>query len=134
MVLWNQAFAMIEAYLDESGVHASAPICVIAGYFGGAGQWAKLESQWRKILTVADIPLYEFHAKDFVKNRAKYAAVLTDLARAISESTKIHPVSVAVVVDDFNSFSEHDRRFLTGASVKLVGDDDDTKFTSSGSP
>jgi len=56
------------------------------------------------------------------------------LATAIEDSDrKIHPVSVAVVVDDFNSFSEDDRRFLTGASVKLIGDDD-AKFTSSGSP
>jgi len=123
---------MIEAYLDESGVHGTAPICVIAGYFGGARRWAELEAAWRRILKDASIPLEEFHALDFVKT-AKYGSVLTDLARAIGDSIKLHPVSVAVVVDDFNSFSEDDRRFLTGASVRLIGDDD-AKFTSSGSP
>jgi hypothetical protein len=58
---------MIEAYLDESGVHGTAPICVIAGYFGGARQWAELEAAWRRILNDASVPLEEFHALDFVK-------------------------------------------------------------------
>lgn len=31
----RKIFAMIDAYLDESGIHDKAAICVIAGYFGG---------------------------------------------------------------------------------------------------
>ena len=33
---------MIDAYLDESGIHDGADICVVAGYFGGPSQFKKL--------------------------------------------------------------------------------------------
>jgi hypothetical protein len=33
---------MIDAYLDESGIHEGAEVCVIAGYFGGKGQWREI--------------------------------------------------------------------------------------------
>jgi hypothetical protein len=32
---------MIDAYLDESGIHDGAEVCLIAGYFGGRVQWRK---------------------------------------------------------------------------------------------
>ena len=41
---------MIEAYLDESGIHGGAKICVIAGYFGGPGKMRKLEKAWKRAL------------------------------------------------------------------------------------
>lgn len=57
-------YAMIAAYLDESG--DSAEVCVIAGYFGGTGQWRKFEVAWRKVLLRFAVPLDKFHAKDLM--------------------------------------------------------------------
>lgn len=118
---------MIKAYLDESGVHDSATVCIIAGYYGGIGQWKKFENLWRKIFKAASISTEEFHAKDWVKARDK-DNILGDLARAIGEY-KIYPISIGVVIADFNSFPEDIRRFLTGARINLKGE-----FTSTGSP
>ncbi|MGD0793495.1 MAG: hypothetical protein ABR920_17135 [Terriglobales bacterium] len=42
---------MIDAYLDESGVHDGAAMCVIAGYFGGNGQFRRFERDWKKVLS-----------------------------------------------------------------------------------
>jgi Protein of unknown function (DUF3800) len=117
---------MIDAYLDESGIHDGAPVCVIAGYFGGKGQWKKFELLWRKTLKAAKMQLADFHAKNLIKSRAN-EGLLRDLATAIGEY-KVHPVSVAVIVDDFNSFSLGQRRFLTGGQWK------NGKFVTSGSP
>jgi hypothetical protein len=119
---------MIDAYLDESGIHAGAAVCVIAGYFGGVGQWKKFELLWRRTLNDAGFAPDEFHAKDWVKNKAKYGSALSALARTIT-AYKIYPVSVGVVVDDFNSFTLEERRFLTGATLMLNG-----KLKGSGSP
>lgn len=119
---------MIDAYLDESGIHEGAAVCVISGYFGGRGQWRKLEILWRQILKKAGYALEDFHANKWVKNEAKYGSVLDDLARATTQY-KIYPVSVGVVVADFFSFSEEDRRFLTGATLMPSG-----KLKGTGSP
>ncbi len=105
---------MIDAYLDESGIHQGAAVCVIAGYFGGQGQWKKFDLLWRKTLKAAKMELEDFHASDLVRSLGKYGRLLRDLAGAIGEY-KIHPVSSSVVVDDFNSFSLGQRKFLTGA-------------------
>jgi len=60
---------MIEAYLDESGIHDGAAVCVIAGYFGGPGQWHKFERLWRKSLDRAGVPLEKFHALNLIEHR-----------------------------------------------------------------
>ena len=54
---------MIQAYLDESGIHDNADVCLIAGYFGGPGQFKKLGSEWIDILRYHNV--IEFHAKEF---------------------------------------------------------------------
>jgi hypothetical protein len=57
---------MLEAYMDESGIHDGAHVCVIAGYYGGESQWRRFEPRWQKIIEDADTPaLKEFHARDF---------------------------------------------------------------------
>jgi hypothetical protein len=33
------------AYLDESGAHEGASVCLVAGYFGGPGQWKKFSQE-----------------------------------------------------------------------------------------
>lgn len=120
-----KTFAMIEAYLDETGIEKGAVHCIIAGYFGGRGQWNKFGRDWRKALSDKDVPLEEFHALDLIKRHkffhgwsdAKQESLLRGLATAAT-SYKIHPVSIALVVKDFNHFSLEQRRFFTGALLQ----------------
>jgi hypothetical protein len=60
---------MMETYLDESGIHNDAKICVIAGYWGKPGAWEKFEIRWRRILASAGVPLEKFHALDLIEHR-----------------------------------------------------------------
>ena len=62
-----EVFAMIDAYLDESGIHAGATVCVIAGYFGGPGQMRKLERSWSRALREFSFEMADFHAKEPLK-------------------------------------------------------------------
>jgi hypothetical protein len=129
-------FAMVEAYLDESGIHDGAPVCLIAGYFGSKSQFIKFEGLWEKRLDSFEIPLEEFHAKDFVKRQgfflgweeSRWQKCMETLAEAIVKY-KIHPVSYGIIVGDFYSFSYNQRRFLTGATLTPEG-----KLITSGAP
>jgi len=113
---------MIDAYLDESGVHDGAAMCVIAGYFGGKGQFRKFERDWNKVLSKFRFKIEDFHATELLKTH-DYEQMLKALAGTIALHGKIHPVSFGIVVADFNSFSLAQRRFFTGATLskgKLV--------------
>lgn len=128
-------FAMIDAYLDESGIHDGAVYCVIAGYFGGPGQWKRFEKAWKQLLKDFKVPMEKFHARDFYpeprpgtwfcdkwQRRDDYKLFHDAIAATISQHKKIHPVSTGIRVPDFNSFSKYDRRFLTGASLNIKGE------------
>ena len=41
---------MLQAYLDESGIHEGAHVCIVGGYFGGPGQWSKFGAEWKRVL------------------------------------------------------------------------------------
>jgi hypothetical protein len=107
---------MIDAYLDESGIHDKAKVCLIAGYFGGPGQMKRLDRAWRKTLADFNFPMEEFHAKDLLKSRDAQP-MLRALAKVAGEQRKVHPIAYGIVVDDFFSFSMDERRFLTGATL-----------------
>jgi hypothetical protein len=107
---------MIEAYLDESGIHAGAKVCVIAGYFGGPGQMKRFEKAWCETLKRYSFPVEDFHAKDLIKS-PKHKPMLESLARVAGEQPKVYPVAYGIVVDDFYSFSLDERKFLTGATI-----------------
>jgi hypothetical protein len=54
----------LKAYLDDSGTHTNdSPVCVAAGYFGGAHYWKQFDLDWQK--AVEDHGLTEFHASRF---------------------------------------------------------------------
>lgn len=110
---------MIHAYLDESGIHAGAEVCVIAGYFGGPGQFKKFEHAWQRGLRAIGIEMEEFHAKNLTQRRDRQNAV-EDLAYLIAQF-RISPVSYGIIVKDFFSFDEGQRRFLTGATLEENG-------------
>src|ERR1700682_5243439 len=122
----RKVFAMIEAYLDESGIHRGANVCVIAGYLGERDSWADLEAGWRKALSDAGVPLEDFHTTDFLPTH-NYRGLLLELATVI-QSCEIRPVSFGIIVSDFFSLNEKQRRFITGAVLK------GTKLITSGCP
>ncbi|MGB8769039.1 MAG: hypothetical protein WCC92_05460, partial [Candidatus Korobacteraceae bacterium] len=119
---------MIDAYLDESGIHDGARICVVAGYSGGRGQWRRFEFEWRRLLDRYKIPISEFHANKLAKMR-QHAELLHAAAKLIRSFDKIHPMGVGVFVDDFMSFTPEQRMWMTGADINERG-----FLSSSGSP
>lgn len=137
-------FAMISAFLDESGIHQGADVCIIAGYFGGKGQWKKFEIMWRAALKRSGVPLEEFHAVDFVDHhgffafnkfpKTKHEQLTRELTEAIVGSRKITPVTVGVIVHDFNALTEPQRRFFTGANLRLDRKTGISKLVTSGCP
>src|SRR5580698_4734839 len=113
---------MLDAYLDESGIHDKAEVCVIAGYFGGPGQWRKFEAAWRALLVSFSVPMNKFHAKDIYPkpcgffhgwSAARHFEFLSAIAATIAAHKKIHPVGFGILVRDFFSYSENVRRFFT---------------------
>jgi hypothetical protein len=123
-----QVLAMLEAYFDESGIHENAAICVIAGYFGYANHWRAQEKKWRKVLADFSFPLEDVHATELVSSH-RHQPMLKKLAEAIAKSS-IYPISAGIVVDDFYSFSEKQRKWMTGATL----DEKTRKLRTSGSP
>jgi len=133
---------MIEAYLDESGIHDGAKVCVVGGYYGTQAAWRKFEKEWNKI--IADYPGLKdrgFHAKDFFRrekgNRVgvyqawddeKARKFLDRLVQAIMRN-RVFPIGYAVVVKDFLALPLNLRRWFTGGKFTLEG-----KYVSSGCP
>ena len=126
---------MIDAYLDESGVHQGASVCSIVGYFAGPGQWRNFAGNWRRTLSKYDVPHDKFHAKELFQrseffrkwDTPKHKKFLSDIARTILKY-RLRAVSVGLAVDDFLSCSLPQRRFLTGARMKV------NKLVSTGNP
>jgi hypothetical protein len=117
---------VIHAYLDESGIHDGAEVCVIAGYFGGPGQFKRFARGWRRELSALGMEMADFHAKDLTARR-DHSTVL-QLAQLIAQF-KIYPITHGIVVKDFFEFDEGQRKFLTGATL-----DDTGRVRQSGSP
>jgi hypothetical protein len=119
---------MFYCYLDESGIHAGAEICLIAGYFGGLGQWRKLNKLWEEVLRDRNVPLSEFHAQNLVKRTNFFhhwsAPESYDLQRALAEAIaqfKVYPLAQGILVRDFFKLSHIERRFMTGATLTPEG-------------
>jgi hypothetical protein len=60
----NRPMAVIAAYMDESGVHAKAPVCVVAGYVAAADKWVSLVDSWQKVLHLPEFNVTVFHATE----------------------------------------------------------------------
>jgi hypothetical protein len=46
----NKFFAMLQAYIDDSGSHDKAHNCLLGGYWGGVNEWRKFERKWKAVL------------------------------------------------------------------------------------
>lgn len=138
----RKAFCMIEAYMDESGIHDGAKICAVAGYWGNVKKWKKFEPRWSRILADADEPsLKEFHSTDFWYSNGSRKGVfarwsdtkadkfIDDLTQCIVD-TKIFPTSAALVVDEWNKLNRAERKHLSGGYYNPVK----KKFDSEGAP
>jgi hypothetical protein len=117
---------MLEAYLDESGIHDGAAFCVVAGYFGHRNHWRHFEVAWKCALGEFGLSLADFHTKDLLKSKAK-RPLLFKLAKIVG-NYPIYPVSMGIVVGDFNSLTLEQRKWLTGATLRKG------EVRSSGSP
>jgi hypothetical protein len=114
----------LDSYLDESGIHDGAKVCIIAGFFGEERAWSKAEKLWKKRLAQFGVPLDEFHSKDLVKchgffgrwTPTKSLKLQLALAEVIAKHG-IFPIAQGVTVDDFFKFSINERRFMTGATL-----------------
>jgi len=119
---------MLEAYIDESGIHDTAHACVMAGYWGGENQWRRFERRWKKIIEDANTPgLKEFHAVEFWKRskdgkrvglyrdwtEEKAGAFLDSLLACIGEH-RIFPTITTLVVSEWKKLTKDERIFLTG--------------------
>ena len=119
-------FCMLEAYMDESGIHDEAHACVIAGYWGGENQWRRFERRWTQIIEDADEPeVQEFHSVDFWKpdgsrkgvfaewSDTKADAFINDLLSCIGDY-KLYPMSATLKVAAWEKLTKNERMFLTG--------------------
>ena len=75
---------MMEVFLDESGIHDGASVCVVAGYFGQRSHWRHFERAWKDVLLRFGFQLKDFHAKNWMKSRAK-RPLLIELAKTIGK-------------------------------------------------
>lgn len=121
----DKAFAMLQAYLDESGIHGDAHACVVAGYTGSVAAWKKFERPWCRLLK--KYALSEFHAQRFwgFQEGGKRASpfyswtderadeFLEEVFRIIEDS-RIAPVGAAVPAGDWTVVPKELRHFLTG--------------------
>src|ERR1700678_3544059 len=123
----GKEFCMVEAYMDESGIHDGAHVCVIAGYWGSVKKWVRFEKRWPEILKDADEPtLREFHSTEFWNSKGERHGIfakwsdtkaerfINDLIACIVE-TKIFPASAMLVIDEWKKLNIDERSFLTGA-------------------
>jgi hypothetical protein len=123
---------MVEAYMDESGIHDGAHVCVIAGYWGSEKKWIRFEKRWHEILKNTDEPtLKEFHSTELWNSKgerhgvfakwsdAKANRFINDLVACIVE-TKIFPTSAMLVIEEWKKLNKDERRFLTGGYYNPV--------------
>jgi hypothetical protein len=115
---------MIQAFLDESGIHDGAEVCVIAGYCGHQSTWKRFSKRWCTILRAADVPIDKFHAVDLIEHhkfffqmpRDKHEELIMDLAHTVA-SVNIYSVTVGLILGTFLNLSEPQKRFFTGTTI-----------------
>jgi hypothetical protein len=137
---------------DESGIHDSASVCLLAGYITGMPSWRRFEHEWESVLQRYDV--LDFHAKDFFavdpsgtktgKYRRgsdpstkayyaewplrRYTGFLEDLLGVIA-SSRLVPIGAMVQTKDFFSYTYGERRWLTGGFIRGDG-----KWMTTGAP
>lgn len=142
------AFDLIVA-ADESGIHDSAVVCLVAGYIAGVGRWARFTEHWNAVLKKNDV--MDFHSKEFFAHNSagrvgRYQSLSTGEKRSygdwtdkqansfieallgIIDTSGVFPIGGSVDVAAFRRLTYGERRFLTG------GHFDGTAWRTSGAP
>jgi hypothetical protein len=70
---------MLEAYLDESGSHGSAPVLLVAGYVAEAESWRNFSTSWGASL--AQYGVQHFHMKEIKNGRSRLFRHLSEEKR-----------------------------------------------------
>lgn len=128
----EKVFCMLEAYMDESGIHDGAHTCVIAGYWGGEGRWREFEDRWSQVIKDANEPtMKEFHSVEFWKSDgtrrgifaqwsdSKANRFIDDLLTCITDHA-IYPTSATMKVSAWKQLTKNERRFLTGGKFDIA--------------
>jgi hypothetical protein len=126
----KKVFAMMQAYMDDSGSHSTSHNCVVGGYFGGVNEWRKFERQWKPILD--EYRISEFHARRFYARNSKKEFVgeykgwpnrrrleFLDKLLKVIESRKIYPFASGVIGEEWVKENVEHRRLFTGATKKF---------------
>jgi hypothetical protein len=114
-------------YADESGIQATSPYCIVAGYRGSPRQWKKFNTEWQAVLCEFKVTA-PFHSKVFVNRK-----VITDPAKNpylrwpdkkatefhqalldIFRRRQVYPVGCSVDVRAFRSYSHAEQCVLVG--------------------
>lgn len=115
-----KAFALLTAYLDESGMHGSARATVVAGAVGLPDQWRQVEREWRIHLDrfgLIDPSASRdgFHAQPCQRGRDEFKHIPEDqrnrLILALAGSMADHGLTAigsAVALDDWRSLDAPD--------------------------
>ena len=120
----------LQAFIDDSGTHTNdSPVCVAAGYFGGAHYWKQFNLDWER--AVKRRGLDEFHANRFWaggltgKTVGEYAGWTREDCESFQEELleiigryRIWPIGSAVVAADWNALPRDERCYLSGGVYK----------------
>jgi hypothetical protein len=130
----RKAFCMLEAYMDESGIHDGAHVCVVAGYWGSMKKQSRFESRWKEIIKGANEPsLKEFHSTDFWYSDGRRKGVfakwsdakadqfISDLANCVVES-RIFPTAATLVTAEWEKLNKNERMLLTGGYYDIASE------------
>jgi hypothetical protein len=100
---------MFKAYIDESGIHASSDMFVLAGYLAPVREWDRFVKKWQSVLCKYGIDV--FHASDCNSNRGEFERFkgnkelrddfVKELLATISTRRRILALNLGVVVTDF---------------------------------
>lgn len=126
----RKVFAVLCVYLDESGIHAGASMCVLAGFLGSSRQWERFDAAYvRAVGEDANTP--GIHASDyFIRDTSgrrtgayrgwsedRAERLLTGLVQAVT-SVDVWPIVAALDVAAFNTYTAAERQQLTGRHHK----------------
>jgi hypothetical protein len=112
------------AYGDESGTHAEARYCVVAGYIGAPKAWESFASEWKAALKSEGVET-GFHTRRFLHGRDEYEGwshekrdrLLEALVNVIM-SHEVYPNGCAVNVRDYLSLPDEQQHFFTGDKLQ----------------
>ena len=127
----RKVFAMLVAYMDDSGTHDTSPNTVLAGYWGSVNEWRRFERAWRAVIDSEGIE--RFHAKEFWpripgKGRIGPYATWTDERHArfidrllkVIEETKITPFACGMLASEWEQLSAAHKQAMTSNSVERL--------------